>query len=947
MLRPEGDAARGMDSGVENTEFFTTGATPTQGRDEPGDTPVQAPGAGSRMGRYLLLQEVGSGGMGVVMEAYDQELDRRVALKLLRPHLSRTGEARMRREARMLAQLQHPSVVTVYEVGDFDGQLFIAMEFVDGETFDRWVAAHRPPWRQVVGVAIEAAKGLAAAHAVGLIHRDMKPSNILVGKDGRVCVADFGIATATEPEAEDDVPSQAHPRQETGSQESMEILAAASQEYKAKANETTPHTEHGTVVGTPAFMAPEQHRGQPVDARSDQFAFCVSLYRMLYGEAPFAGDDLQSLRARVCRGAVNPPPAGITVPASVRRVLLRGLAVDPQRRWPTMHELIAALQRCLRRRRRRLGAVLGGAAIGTAAALWMISTEQTDGASCSALEEPLAEVWDDEQRTAMRDAFVASELPYALDTWSRTTRRLDRQARRWSERYGQVCVAMGDEGASVTLDLEMGCLRQRREELRALVELLIDGESATIAKAIQAAAELEPVDSCRARGEEAAAMAPPPPEQQAEVDEIRLLLARAEAAYKAGRIATAFDAAQRAHSRAEALGYPPVEVEALFRLGMLQGIRSEFVESEANLGAAALRAVEARHDRIAAQAAIMQAFVIGYQLGRHSEGMTSVRHAQAAIDRLDVDPMLEAQLRVTRAAILTAQGDFETALEDFRHGLAQREQTLGHEHPVVASSYNNLGSVLVELGRFDEALAALETAREIWEGSYGPRHPMIATALNGIGAVLEQMGRWPEARDRIEQALSIREQTFGPDHVNVAITLDNLGSVLTYMGEYEEAREASQRALQLRERTLGPDHPHCASSLVNLGLVAEKEARFEDAVSYHRRAIALWEDTLGPDHPYLAFPLTSVGRVDLALGHHAQAKAELERALKLRAEGGKPAELAETRLALATVVWADDPQRARDLAMKAQEGVTGKVPRDAALRAEIETWLSEHPAAPP
>ncbi|MEM7159338.1 MAG: serine/threonine-protein kinase [Myxococcota bacterium] len=933
-----------MDSGVENNELLTTGVTPTQVRDAPGEGFVQAPGAGSRMGRYLLLQEVGSGGMGVVMEAYDQELDRRVALKLLRPHLSRTGEARMRREARMLAQLQHPSVVTVFEVGVFDGQLFIAMEFVDGETFDRWVAAHRPPWRQILGVAIEAARGLGAAHAVGLIHRDMKPSNVLVGKDGRVCVADFGIATATEPSDEADVPSQAS-RLETGSQESMEILAAASERFKA--NETTPHTEHGTVVGTPAFMAPEQHRGQGVDARSDQFAFCVTLYRMLYGEAPFAGDDLQSLRARVCRGAINPPPAGVSVPNSVRRVLLRGLAVDPQRRWPTMQQLIVALERCLRRRRRRLGVVIGGAIIGASAATWMLSTEPAEGASCSALEEPLVEVWDDERRASMRDAFVASELPYALDTWSRTSRRLDRQARRWSDRYGEVCMAMGDQGASVTLDLEMGCLRQRREELRALVELLIDGEAETIAKAIQAAAELEPVETCRARGAEAAAMAPPAPEQQAEVDEIRLLLARAEAAYKAGRIATAFESAERAHTRAQALGYPPVEVEASFRLGMLQGIRSEFEQSEANLGSAALRAVEARHDRIAAQAAIMQAFVIGYQLGRHSEGMTSVRHAQAAIDRLGPDPMLDAQLRVTRAAILTAQGEFDEALRDFRHGLAQREKTLGHDHPVVASSYNNLGSVLVELGRFDEALTALETAREIWEGSYGPRHPMIATALNGIGAVLEQMGRWPEARDRIEQALAIREQTFGPDHVNVAITLDNLGSVLTYMGEYEEARKASQRALELRERTLGSDHPHIASSLVNLGLVAEKEARFADAVSYHRRAISLWEETLGPDHPYLGFPLTSVGRVDFALGHRAQAKAELERALTLRAEGSKPAERAETRLALAMVVWADDPQRARDLATQAQQDVTGDVPRDAALRGEIETWLQEHPAAPP
>ncbi len=930
----------------------------------------QVPTAGARMGRYVLLEEVGSGGMGVVMAAWDRELDRRVALKLLRPDLSRSGEVRMKREAQALAQLQHPSVVTVYEVGAHQGQLYIAMEYVDGETLERWAARQRGQWRRIVEMAVRAGRGVAAAHAVGLVHRDIKPSNVLVSRDGRARMVDFGIATAVGPGPAEDYllnseagraylesssPGASSPRMSTvetarvpismppatpsssGSSGSMAAVSSAAMVGGLGL------TEVGVVVGTPAYMAPEQHRGLTVDARSDQFALCVTLYRVLYDDVPFAGSDLEALRQAVCQGVVKPPPAGSSVPPAVRRVLLRGMAVDPERRWPSVTALLDALERTVGRRRRWIG--LGMVGLGTVAAVGLASMEST---GCPPADERLAGVWDDDRVVAVRDAFVATELPYALDTWTRTRERLDRHAIAWSDRYAQVCAAMIDPVRSAAADLEMACLRERREELHALVELLAGGDANLVAKAPQAAAELEPVARCLGRGTEAAQMASPPPDKREAIDEIRLVLARAEAAQKAGMFEVALERASSALKQAEQVGYVPVKAEVLYLLGSVEGLAGKFDDAVVHLGDANLQAVESRHDRVAVRSATMLAFVLGYKKGQHEAGMTWSRRATAALARLESDLLLEAELRMTRAAILSAQGRYEPALEEFEFGLEEREATLGNNHPTVAASYNNIGGTMVALGRFDEALEALEHARAIWVDTYGPRHPVVATVYNSIAVVLEQTARWPEARDRFEQALAIGEEAFGPDHINLAITLDNLGSVLTRMGQYEEARRLCERGLALRERDLGRRHPHYASSLVNLGLVAEGQGRLEDACDYHRRAITLWEESLGATHPYLGHALTSLGRAELSRGNPEGAQPLLERALKIREQRkALPAELAETRLVLARVLWPREPARARTLAERAQHGMEAAPPGFAEQRAELDRWLAAHPAPSP
>ena len=303
----------------------------------PSDPGARLPGtAPNHIGRYVVLRPLGEGGMGVVYAAYDEELDRKVALKLIHPSLQGHNEIRTRilREAQALARVSAPNVVTVYEAGEAFGQIFIAMEFVNGTTLTKWSETRRS-WQEILRMYLDAGQGLLAAHQAGLVHRDFKPDNVLIGTDGRPRVADFGLARMDEKsDGSPSRPSAAVPAV------SPDAVARRSQEALPL---LSPVTQAGAVLGTPLYMSPEQHLGEPTDARSDQFSFCVALYETLYGQLPFAGDTVQSLGFNTISGRIQPRPPGTKVPKPVHQALLRGLSPSPAQRFPSMAELLAAL----------------------------------------------------------------------------------------------------------------------------------------------------------------------------------------------------------------------------------------------------------------------------------------------------------------------------------------------------------------------------------------------------------------------------------------------------------------------------------------------------------------------------------------------------------------------------------------------------------------------------
>jgi len=296
---------------------------------------------GDRVGRYLVLSSLGAGGMGVVFAAYDPQLDRKIALKLLRSGLagsSKDARTRLRREAQAIAQLSHPNVVSIFDVGTTDdGDLYIAMEFVEGDTLTSWLRKYPRSWREIVDVFVQAARGLFSAHGVGLLHRDFKPDNVLVGGDGRVRVTDFGLARSVL------TPDDMSPRGPVMTPLDVELTAT------------------GTVLGTPRYMPPEQLTGPELDARSDQFSFCVALYEALFGIHPLADGTSVSMLERGDRAL--PPPEGTRIPAAIGRAVLRGLERDRARRFPSMGALIDELVPLPRRSPLRTVAVAAAAVV--------------------------------------------------------------------------------------------------------------------------------------------------------------------------------------------------------------------------------------------------------------------------------------------------------------------------------------------------------------------------------------------------------------------------------------------------------------------------------------------------------------------------------------------------------------------------------------------------------
>ncbi len=270
-----------------------------------------------RISKYEVGERLGTGGNGVVLLARDVTLDRKVAIKVLRGAATEEASQRLLREAQSAAKLSHENVIVVHEVGTHDGSVFVAMEYVGGGTLRDWARAHG--WREVLDAYRRAGRGLAAAHAAGLVHRDFKPDNVLVAEDGRVRVTDFGLVSVSGTRTE-----------------------SATTSLDGTALGTT-LTRTGTVMGTPRYMAPEQHEGAAVDARADQFAFCVALYEGLYHRLPFEGETYETIANHACAGEIVPPPADSPVPRSIRDAILRGMSPDPEARWPSMPALLDAL----------------------------------------------------------------------------------------------------------------------------------------------------------------------------------------------------------------------------------------------------------------------------------------------------------------------------------------------------------------------------------------------------------------------------------------------------------------------------------------------------------------------------------------------------------------------------------------------------------------------------
>ncbi|MCY1065408.1 serine/threonine-protein kinase [Nannocystis sp. RBIL2] len=819
--------------------------------------------AGDRVGRYTVLHLVGAGAMGTVYAAYDPELDRRVALKLVHHGLlagaaREAAAARLLREAQALARLSDPNIVTVFDAGRFEGQVFLAMEFVEGGTLRQWLASERRDSAQVVAMFVAAGRGLAALHGAGLVHRDFKPDNVLVGGDGRVRVSDFGLVRVAATASVEETFDPARP------------LPTASEAM----------TRTGALLGTPAYMAPELWQGALADARSDQFGFCVALYEALQGVRPFTPGALAGTGPGREVARVDRIPAGLRAPLAI------GLARAPARRHASMTALLDALGRGLSgARRRRAALLLGLAGLLVALSAWgwqQVQARELAGrvAACAAAGARIDEVWGAAARSEVERSFLATGKAFASATFARTVPWLDRWAADWRGAAEAACRAHTVE-ASWDAELRAraeDCLDEARAGFVALVDELRDADVVVLTQATNAAAELAPASACT----QPAALrerAEVPQAQRSAARELRVRLAGARSLQAVGDYEAALAAAHAAVGAARASGLPGLVGEAEFRAAGLHEKRGDYPAAEAGLLRALAAAEEARARGLALAITTDLAYVVGYAAARPAEGRVWARsaHTQLAL-HAGASPLEEAHLDSRLAAVDDVVGDYAEAARLHARALAVREQELGPWHPDVARSLVGLAAARHALGELAAAGDLYERALGIEERVFGPEHPDVAMILHNLAGVRYGAGALDDAVRLYERALAISERALGPDHPGVGETLHDLAVVQRARGAVDESLGLQTRALAIYERALGPDHPRTASSLNSLALLRLDMGAPLEAERLYERALAAFERSLGPGHLEVGSVIYNLAQLRRDAGATAEARELYRRA---------------------------------------------------------------------
>jgi tRNA A-37 threonylcarbamoyl transferase component Bud32/tetratricopeptide (TPR) repeat protein len=738
---------------------------------------------GARVGRYQILGAVGRGGMGEVYAAYHPDLDRRIALKVVRgfgdDRDTSERRARLLREARAIARLSHPNVVTVHDAGSFGDRVFIAMELIDGQTIDQWLRAVPRSWQEILHVFVAAGRGLAAAHAADVIHRDFKLQNVMIAKTGGVRVMDFGLARL----AQEDV---------------REARCAGDDQPTVSLGSVT---KTGAFVGTPAYMSPEQFRRERVDARSDQFSFCVALHEALFGARP-ASAAAESGNRRF--GPDESPVRAVRGPGWLRAIVLRGAAPEKENRYRSMDALLTALERG-RTRTRRTALAIGGAVavLLTTAGAWRVA--RGNDATCGVPFERTVVAWSsdpaDRRRLAIHGAFAATERTTAESTWTRVSSVLDDYMKAWNAMYLQACSAthVRHEQSAEVLDLRMSCLNDDLEQVHALTDTLLTADSEVVSRSVSAAFDLTPVSRCADVALLKSAVPLPKDERVLrEVKRLRRSLAEVDALNDVGRTTAALEKTAALKPSVEATGYKPLLAELLVARGDLQsGLHLRGTEE--TFEQALFAAESGRDDAIAARAAAGLVYHLGVDLGRLADSERWASLASSILDRLPPGASrIRAWLLHNRACVYATDGQSEKAKVLAERALALKEKIFGREHPDVSITLGLLAWVSVVLDRPNDAIAYADRAIALFAQFGGADNQLVVDPLLNKGAALLALGRPTEAHAAFERALEIAQS--GPTtHPEVAEALTGLAEVSIAGGDAAAAVPPLERARRIYE----------------------------------------------------------------------------------------------------------------------------------------------------
>ncbi len=861
-------------------------------------------GPGALVGRYVLLHALGAGAMGVVFAAYDPELDRKVAIKLVRTR----GEnaSRLLFEAQAMAKVSHPNVVTAHDAGRFADRIYVVMKLAPGVTLRSWLAAAPRPPGDVLRVMRAIGAGLSAAHRAGIVHRDVKPENIVVDLDAHAHahVTDFGLASA---EQEEDAP--------------------------------------GTLVGTLAYMSPEQLRGERADARSDVFSFGVTLCEALTGARPFSGDGRDGLLADITtHGPRVPRRAGVS--DQERRAIERCLRARPEDRWPTMDALLAALSPPARTAM-RTWALVGAALVVVAGSVAASRRSSADDASvCKGAERKLAGVWDDARRAEVAVAFAGGEkrappLPYAAAVLASTEASLDAYAGAWVAAHDEACKAtrVHAEQSEAVLDARMACLDARRRDLQALVAGLTHPSAAGVGRAVAAVGALLPVDACLDARQTPARPRPTDPAAEARKDALRATLATLRARVSLGEAREATAALVKAADDARHEGDPRLVAEVLLEAGRAHELAGDDLAARASLEEASWRAERAGDDALLARVYLALALVVGTTMAKGEEGSAFVRHAEAVVERMGSPAELQAETMLRKSGIERRSARWADAIVSAQNAL-ELYARLGVDGSLeAASAWLAIAISATSMGKHDDAFAAVTRALSIREKLLGQDHPDVARAVMNLATIEDMRGNRAPAEAALLRSLAIFERT--GVLVDVAMAEENLGVFYGRRDDRAHARPHFERASKLQLELHG-DHPSTVLSLCNSGDLELADGNAKAALARYEAAAAMLDRLPSQNEQLRAASLTGLGRAALLAGDAPRAEKPLEAAVAIYASGSfAPEERAEGEFALAQALRArgKDPARARRLAEEARAHLAGEVNR--ARRADVEAWLAK------
>ena len=771
---------------------------------QPGGKTDGALKKGAALGRYLVLEQLGAGAMGVVYAAYDPELDRKIAIKVLRPHEGKGNrerrQERLVREAKAMAKLSHPNVGAIYDVGVHGDQVFLAMEFLSGGTLTDWVRAKKRPSPEVVALFIEVGKGLGGAHAEGLIHRDFKPDNVLLDKNGVPKVVDFGLVRLTSAALDQSTTGSVDPDAEDGDgadHDQLSTLPIAKTALAAL-------TRTGALTGTPAYMAPEQFLGKPIDARTDQFAFCVALYEALYGERPFAGDSIIGLAEAVTAGRVKAPPKDARVPVWIRRILLRGLSVEPAQRFSSMEALALALANDPAKRTRKW-LYVGAAAATLVAAFGLANRSGKSRKLCTGGGSRLAGIWEpgeglSQRKAAIRDAFAATGKSYSAQAYSSVTRLFDQYVERWTGMYTDACQATHERGeqSPEVLDLRMACLNERLGNARALSDVFATADGKVVENAVSAAAALPSLDRCADVPALRAVVRPPEdPATRKRVDDLRTELAKLIALRDSGQCARAMPKAGGLIADVRAAGYQPLLAETLYAAAQLGNNCGDFAEMLQRFREAHSVATASRHDEIAAQAsAVIPSYAIN-RLHQVPVAREWIGVARGDVARLARNTVADAMLAQAEGMLAVTDHAYGPALAAADRSIEITRKLLGADDWFTMSWELNKGLWQEQAGRLDEALQTDIQVRAHVERVLGRDHPLVALVCSNQGEVLNLLGRYSEAEAAYQRAVDLFRQS-GAVAVYLAWALTGLGSARIGQNRPGTAIAPLEEALAIR-----------------------------------------------------------------------------------------------------------------------------------------------------